>query len=74
MNGHRIDFGENSGFRAVIASNGVTFRTNGDITRGAESTPLLLDYDDFHPRSPKSGKNVVYMDGHATAFTAPVDP
>jgi hypothetical protein len=32
---------------------------------------LLLDYDDFHPRPPKAGKNAVYMDGHATAFGLP---
>jgi prepilin-type N-terminal cleavage/methylation domain-containing protein len=69
LNGQRIDFGENSRFAEVIVSNGVTIvQTNGTITRAAESTPLLLDYDDFHPRAPKSGKNVVYMDGHATAF------
>ena len=75
MNGHRIDFGENSRFRAVIVSNGVTIiQTNGDITRTAEATPLLLDYDDFHPRPPKSGKNVVYMDGNATTFSAPALP
>lgn len=75
MNGRRIDFGENSRFAAVIVSNGVTIlQTNGDITRAAESTPLFLDYDDFHPRAPKSGKNVVYMDGHATAFVTPTGP
>jgi prepilin-type N-terminal cleavage/methylation domain-containing protein len=75
VNGRRIDFGENSRFGMVIVSNGVTIlQTNGDITRAAESTPLFLDYDDFHPRAPKSGKNVVYMDGHATAFTTPVGP
>lgn len=34
------------------------------------TTPLLLDYEDFHPRPPKSGKNVVFMDGHVT----PLDP
>jgi prepilin-type N-terminal cleavage/methylation domain-containing protein len=75
LNGHRIDFGESGRFQAVIVSNGVTIlQTNGDITRAAESTPLMLDYDDFHPRSPKSGKNVVYMDGHATIFTTPLAP
>jgi prepilin-type N-terminal cleavage/methylation domain-containing protein/prepilin-type processing-associated H-X9-DG protein len=75
LNGRRIDFGENSRFGMVIVSNGVTIlQTNGDITRAAESTPLLLDYDDFHPRQPKSGKNVVYMDGHAATFTTPVGP
>src|SRR6266576_1996197 len=33
------------------------------------TTPLLLDYEDFHPRPPKSGKNVVFMDNHV----APLD-
>ena len=32
---------------------------------------LLLDYEDFHPRPPRPGKNVVYMDGHATGFELP---
>jgi prepilin-type processing-associated H-X9-DG protein len=72
LNSRRIDFGENSRFQAVIVSNGVTIlQTNGNITRASESTPLFLDYDDFHPRPPKSGKNVVFMDGHATAFVTP---
>jgi len=35
------------------------------------TTPLLLDYEDFHPRPPRPGKNVVYMDGHATGFELP---
>jgi type II secretory pathway pseudopilin PulG len=73
LNGRRIDFGEDSRFKAIIISNGVTvLQTDGSITRAADSTPLLLDYDDFHPRAPKSGKNVVYMDSHATTFVPPV--
>src|SRR6266568_8825407 len=36
-----------------------------------ETTPLLLDYEDFHPRPPRPGKNVVYMDGHTTGFELP---
>jgi type II secretory pathway pseudopilin PulG len=75
LNGRRIDFGENSRFAAVIVSNGVTIlQTNGNITRATESTPLFLDYDEFHPRAPKSGKNVVYMDGHATVFATILGP
>ena len=35
------------------------------------TTPLLLDYEDFHPRPPRPGKNVVYMDGHAGGFELP---
>jgi hypothetical protein len=35
------------------------------------TTPLLLDYEDFHSRPPRPGKNVVYMDGHTTGFEVP---
>jgi prepilin-type processing-associated H-X9-DG protein len=35
------------------------------------TTPLFLDYEDFHPRPPRPAKNVVYMDGHATGFELP---
>jgi prepilin-type processing-associated H-X9-DG protein len=38
--------------------------TNFFLTFPPETTPLLLDYDPFHPRPPKPGKNVVFMDGH----------
>ena len=34
-----------------------------------EITPLFLDYEDFHPRPPKPGKNVVFMDGHVDALS-----
>jgi prepilin-type N-terminal cleavage/methylation domain-containing protein len=42
--------------------------TNGTIqlTFEPSSTPLFTDYDDFHPRSTGSGKNVVFMDDHVT--------
>ena len=75
MNGQRIDLGENNRGKGVLVSNGVVvWQTNFDITRGVEATPLLVDYDDFHPRPPKSGKNVVYMDGHAAVFEVPSGP
>jgi len=38
--------------------------TNFVLTLPPGTTPLLLDYDEFHPRPPKSGKNVAFMDGH----------
>jgi len=38
--------------------------TNFIQSRPPETTPLLLDYEEFHPRPPKSGKNVAFMDGH----------
>jgi prepilin-type N-terminal cleavage/methylation domain-containing protein/prepilin-type processing-associated H-X9-DG protein len=36
-----------------------------------ETTPLFLDYEDFHPRPPKSGKNIVFMDGHVAVLELP---
>jgi prepilin-type N-terminal cleavage/methylation domain-containing protein/prepilin-type processing-associated H-X9-DG protein len=44
--------------------------TNGTIQLmfPPSTTPLFTDYDDFHPRSVASGKNVVFMDGHVTAL------
>ena len=36
-----------------------------------EVTPLFLDYEEYHQRAPKSGKNIVYMDGHAVPFELP---
>lgn len=75
INGKRIDFGENSRGAGTLISNGVVvWQTNFDVTRGIEATPFFVDYDDFHPRAPKSGKNVVYMDGHAAVFEPPPMP
>jgi len=38
-----------------------------------ESTPLFLDYEEFHPRPPKPGKNVVFLDGHIAPLDAEPD-
>jgi prepilin-type N-terminal cleavage/methylation domain-containing protein/prepilin-type processing-associated H-X9-DG protein len=45
--------------------------TNFFLTFPPGTTPLLLDYEAFHRRSPKSGKNVVFMDGHVAPLEAP---
>ncbi|MGZ8920166.1 MAG: type II secretion system protein [Limisphaerales bacterium] len=47
--------------------------TNFYVTLPPGTTPLLLDYDEFHPRRPKSGKNVVFMDGHVAPLEAARD-
>ncbi len=47
--------------------------TNFVVTLPPGTTPLLLDYDHFHPRPPKPGKNVVFMDGHVTPLEAARD-
>jgi prepilin-type N-terminal cleavage/methylation domain-containing protein/prepilin-type processing-associated H-X9-DG protein len=74
LNGHRIDETRtDSAFR---------LRRQGDISGGITNfvltfppgtTPLFLDYDDFHPRPPKPGKNVVFMDGHVAPLEATRD-
>ena len=65
LNNQRIDFGEKIGVMGVgNTTNFVPVKIDTNFVHAAESTPLLLDYDDFHTRSPKPGKNVVFMDGH----------
>jgi prepilin-type N-terminal cleavage/methylation domain-containing protein/prepilin-type processing-associated H-X9-DG protein len=71
LNGHRIDE-TTSGhimFSFIgVGTNGQNNSTNGTIELSFPpgATPLFTDYDDYHPRSTTSGKNVVYMDGHVT--------
>ncbi len=65
LNGHRID--ETRSARVFIVwmtNSGPTQSTNFSLLFPPETTPLLLDYEEFHNRPPKSGKNVVFMDGH----------
>ncbi len=70
LNGRRIDMEAYLGsFGGGRSSNGVIiWSTNATLVQMGASVPLLLDYDDFHPRPPKTGKNAVYMDGHAAKF------
>jgi prepilin-type N-terminal cleavage/methylation domain-containing protein/prepilin-type processing-associated H-X9-DG protein len=71
LNGRRMDETTKANLRFFfvgIGPDGQTNSTNGTIqlTFPPDTTPLLTDYDDFHPRSTASGKNVVFMDGHVT--------
>jgi prepilin-type N-terminal cleavage/methylation domain-containing protein len=69
LNGERIDLSESTRVQgAGSLPDGGEWRTNYTMELAPESTVLLLDYDDFHPRPPKSGKNAVYMEGHATTL------
>jgi prepilin-type N-terminal cleavage/methylation domain-containing protein/prepilin-type processing-associated H-X9-DG protein len=71
LNGHRIDETRtDSAFLLLQPGNLSGGITNFVLTFPPETTPLFLDYDDFHPRPPKPGKNVVFMDGHAAAMEA----
>jgi len=74
LNGQRIDETRTKNeFMIMIPDDQNTgqaaFSTNWALLLPPQTTPLLLDYEDFHPRPPKSGKNVVYMDNHV----APLD-
>jgi len=65
LNGHRIDVTRtDSAFLLLQPGNPSGGITNFILMLPPGTTPLLLDYDDFHPRPPKPGKNVVFMDGH----------
>jgi prepilin-type N-terminal cleavage/methylation domain-containing protein/prepilin-type processing-associated H-X9-DG protein len=71
LNGNRIDQTRTDHafllLRRGDPSGGIT---NFVLTFPPGTTPLLLDYEDFHSRPPKPGKNVVFMDGHAAAMEA----
>jgi prepilin-type N-terminal cleavage/methylation domain-containing protein/prepilin-type processing-associated H-X9-DG protein len=78
LNGHRIDETRSREIflKKVIVINGDVLEntdTNLVLRFPPETTPLLLDYEDFHPRAPRSGKNVVYMDGHVAPLDAVVE-
>jgi prepilin-type N-terminal cleavage/methylation domain-containing protein/prepilin-type processing-associated H-X9-DG protein len=65
VNGHPIDETRTDSAFLLLKkgdlSGGIT---NFFLTLPPGTTPLFLDYDDFHPRPPKPGKNIVFMDGH----------
>lgn len=71
LNGHRMDETRtDSAFLLLEQGNPAAGITNFVLTLPPGTTPLLLDYDEFHPRPPKPGKNVVYMDGHVAPLEA----
>ena len=74
LNGHRIDETRTeSAFLLLQQGNPSGGITNFFLTFPPGTTPLLLDYDEFHPRPPKSGKNVAFMDGHVAPMEATRD-
>jgi prepilin-type N-terminal cleavage/methylation domain-containing protein len=76
LNGHRLDETTSETLKFAFAwagpigggPTGPVQSTNGTIQLmfPPSTTPLFTDYDDFHPRSAGSGKNVVFMDDHVT--------
>src|SRR5438876_4821854 len=74
VNGHRIDETRtDSAFLLLRQGDWSGGITNFVLTFPPGTTPLLLDYDEFHPRPPKPGTNVVFMDGHVAPLEAPSD-
>ena len=74
LNGHRIDETRtDSAFLLLQQGNPSGGITNFVLTFPPGTTPLLLDYEDFHPRPPKPGKNVAFMDGHVAPLEATQD-
>jgi prepilin-type N-terminal cleavage/methylation domain-containing protein len=76
LNGHRIDETRSTGVTMIttVFVNGEPVESTQDarpLLFPPATTPLLLDYEEFHPRPPKPGKNVVYMDDHVTVLELP---
>ena len=71
LNGRRMDETRTgSAFLLLQRGNLSGGITNFVLTFPPGTTPLLLDYDEFHSRPPKPGKNVVFMDGHVAPLEA----
>jgi prepilin-type N-terminal cleavage/methylation domain-containing protein len=73
LNGQRIDETRTrNDFMFLIdpRTGQVAWSTNRALILPPQTTPFLLDYEDFHPRLPRSGKNVVYMDNHVAPLDA----
>ncbi len=69
LNGHRIDETRtDTAFLLLEKGNLSGGVTNFVVVLSPDTVPMLLDYENFHPRPPKSGKNVVFMDGHVAAL------
>ena len=74
LNGHRIDVTRtDSAFLLLRQGDWSGGVTNFVQTFPPGTTPLLLDYDEFHPRPPRPGKNVAFMDGHVAPLEATRD-
>ncbi|HVV71814.1 MAG TPA: type II secretion system protein [Verrucomicrobiae bacterium] len=72
LNGHRIDETKTAHLFLVWMTNGGPAQSTNMVLRfPPETTPFFLDYEEFHQRPPKSGKNVAYMDGHVAPLDVP---
>ncbi len=71
LNGRRIDETRTDGaFLLLERGNPSGGVTNFVLVFPPGTTPMLFDYDPFHPRRPRAGRNAVFMDGHAAPLEA----
>ena len=72
LNGHRMDETTSQEGKFVIVMIGPqgTNSTNGTVHFRFDppTTPLLIDYDEFHAPRSQSGRNVVFMDNHVAPY------
>jgi prepilin-type N-terminal cleavage/methylation domain-containing protein len=70
LNGLGIDNLFRCGQGSFGGPNGVA--SNWTATLEFAVIPMLVDFDDFHPRPPQTGRNAVYGDDHADKFAVPL--
>ena len=76
LNGQRIDVTRTAEVAVGMGRSGSppVLLTNYVVQFPPETTPLLLDYEDFHPRAGQPGKNAVFMDGHVAPLQGFEEP
>ncbi|MCW5557791.1 MAG: type II secretion system protein [Verrucomicrobiae bacterium] len=77
LNGRSMDETRSARLKIVMVTRGDEGETPNrteleqELVFPPETTPLMLDYEDYHPRAPKFGKNVVFLDGHVSPLEVP---
>ncbi len=69
LNGRRLDETRSAHLHIVfeervVGGDVLRSSTNQTLSFPPETTPLLFDYDPVHPRTARSPRNAVFMDGH----------
>jgi prepilin-type N-terminal cleavage/methylation domain-containing protein len=70
LGGQRLDKSESNGQGGFGTSRGGSYHWSA--TTEFALIPMLIDFDDFHPRPPQTGRNAVYGDDHADKLAVPL--
>lgn len=70
LNGEGLDKSPFHGTGGFGSSSGGSYHWSATIEFAL--IPMLIDFDDFHPRPPQTGRNAVYGDDHADKFAVPL--